>query len=429
MPVYKRSGRNKKGTLFFVYDITGDSIGELAERMSMNADQPIEYRGRYNDGQLKISAFQVEELINGGGQVACQTSVDGVSCIARILEPYEITVIPSDGNKSTADYLVGANDDDDFDDYDDGDDFEDEYDDEYSHNMDRDDYRDVRQQEKHVDPRVNGMPSHISQMDPDMAEQTEKKIGVGEWFLTLILLMVPVVNIVFIIILLANKKTNKTKKSFIIADLILMVIQIALASLIVLLGGASTLQAIITGQAQNSQNQQSQVQQNSNQQEQQSSDQIGTSSSSTNVNGVSSETMNAANGGSSQSDGSMSVVQFGDSSSSGTSRFTAALDNIAIVDKANGGKVAIVTITVANGSNDSITPAGVLDVTGHQGNINLTPYMEAQDSFKPETFTSSIAPSSSGTFQVGYELSNDDKFRIMVLDKNTRATLLDQSQS
>lgn len=63
------------------------------------------------------------------------------------------------------------------------------------------------------------------------AENSEKPMSVGAWIITFILTAIPVLNIILLLVWAIGKKTNKSKKTFAAAVLILGAVCIVLGSL------------------------------------------------------------------------------------------------------------------------------------------------------------------------------------------------------
>ena len=66
----------------------------------------------------------------------------------------------------------------------------------------------------------------------------EEPISVGDWFVTMILLAIPVVNIIMFIIWLVSGSTKKSKKNYLIACLIFVVILMVLLVVLMSAGAA-----------------------------------------------------------------------------------------------------------------------------------------------------------------------------------------------
>lgn len=75
-------------------------------------------------------------------------------------------------------------------------------------------------------PQPSAANNSNIQAQPDIRE---KVYGVGGWFLTLLLLCIPIVNIILVFVWAFSGSVNKNKKNFAIACIIMFIISIAIS--------------------------------------------------------------------------------------------------------------------------------------------------------------------------------------------------------
>ncbi len=69
-------------------------------------------------------------------------------------------------------------------------------------------------------------------------------VSVTDWVVTLIVLSIPFVNIIMFIYWIFSSSTKPSKKNFMLASLVLMLLAFALAFLLVMFGGTSMMNSL-----------------------------------------------------------------------------------------------------------------------------------------------------------------------------------------
>ena len=94
----------------------------------------------------------------------------------------------------------------------------------------------------------NNMSNNGQNFVPQQTE-TEMPLTVGDWMLTMLIMMIPCVNIIMVFVWAFGKSENKTKSNFFKAYLIWMVIVIIISVVMSIIFGA-TLATVMSSMAQ-----------------------------------------------------------------------------------------------------------------------------------------------------------------------------------
>lgn len=416
------SVRNINGSPAYIYDLTNEDITSIVTQMSANADAPIAFLGRMNGITEPIDELvHVETLLSAGGQVAANTSSGGTPVNLQF-SGNQMVIIPGDGEQSTADMFAGAGDfayvdDDDFDPFASAsDDFpvpdprgrSQQLSDRYGD--DEDDYYDES------DYATSSTPAGTGDV-----------VKVSEWLLTLIVLMIPVVNIVMLIVWLVSKKTNPSKKNYLKVQIIFMVFGILLSAFTVV----AALQMGVVGALMGDTQQSAQIENtNSNTNanlERRSDNANANANSNSNLN----ENSNSNASNISSNEGPADSVPTNPSALGELSQETSGILAVDTVQRGIGPdnrSVAVVTLTMNNTTPADASASALIDITGNQGQNALEPNFTPMDGFNPDTFNMPIRPGESGTFQICYFLVDDQDLKIKASLKANHEVILDATQ-
>lgn len=433
MPIFIEERPQGRGKTGFLYDISGEDPAQIAAEIISVADAPFLFQGRLGDRREPLEQPQyVTSTLARGGMVAGSVPFSGMSVTVFFVDSDHLMVNPPDGDKMTADALIGASDFGDYDDFDDdfgGDQFED------------DPYGDSGYGA--MDPRAGSMGGHPGGHDgidnyavPGSASRMNQGgegvpvMSIKDWFITLIPLLIPIVNIVVLVLWLISKKTNPNKKNFLIVETIVTVASTAiLGALGFLLFSSGLLTSLLfagmmptaTTDDYYSNGNANWVLNNTNATNENEDDLFGNSS---NANGNANENnensslnlnSNLNGNRNSTSNVSTSVTE---------QTLPVTLDNFARSVSPDGRPVAIMTMTYNNETDAEQVPSAIFNVFANQGQNGLEMNFMEQDGFVPATFDAPVPAHTTGIFQVSFILVDDQSVDLRVLDKVTQNVLL-----
>lgn len=451
MPILIKEQQRSDGKILFTYDTAMANLDEIANTIASNTDEPVQFIGLVNGKQSPIAPALVRKVLTEyGGQVAADVSFGGQTVRIQFPDKNQMRVISMD--RMTADMLVGAGaygqDDDDDDPFRSaGDAFpvpdpvqnrsadlvnryadpEDEYYDEYD---DDDDYYD---------------------------DEPEETVKTFDWLFTTVMMMLPVVNIVFIIIWLLSAKTPQSKKNYLKVQIIYVAIGTLMAVLFTVMAASTgLLQAMLAGDVTLSPQATQEQTYGPNGYEDGTGDSTGedlsdggladgSGTDGTSTDGSGTVGLTDGSGDSSAADGTAADGSAtGDASGDGTTEGstqpvgsdlyqnnngTISVDSIVRSAGTDGRAIAVVTMTLSNTTDADHTAAELIDATGYQGQTALEPNYVAADGFNPDTFNAPIAAGASGTFQVSFFLVDSQTFEVMAASKETHEMILDAKQN
>lgn len=435
MPILQ-SSKNIGNSVGYAYDISADDVEEIIVQLSANADAPITFLGKIGDYTREFAEPRMAAMtLSQGGMVAASTSVGGVPVKLQFAGA-TMVILPDDGDQATADMLAGTGD---FA-YDDGAGF-DPFDDAGT---------DVSDGYAMPDPRARSQElanRYGDAEDFDDAEYYDAQpagngqgadsagvVKVTEWLFTVIVLMLPVVNIVALIIWLVSKKTNPSKKNYLKVQLIMMVVGLLFSALI----GVMAVQTGVVGALMGQQQSSSQVVQydntNLDRRGDSDSNMNENSNMNTNENANANENANSNMNSNSNENAGGPAANIPEEDATAVGELTQqnsgviAVDNVVRAMTPENRSVAIVTLTMNNTTDREDSAAGLIDISGNQGQNSLEPNFTPFDGFNPDTFNMPIRPGESGTFQISYLLVDDQDLKIHATAKDGGAVILDATQ-
>ena len=421
------------GSPGYVYALQGgDNCTTVAEKLIAYADSRFQFQGRIGTRTEVIEPNMIDGILKSGGQVAANCSYNGVSVNIMFQSPTQVCLLPANGAQAIADEFVGAGIGGGYNDFDDP-------------------YADFNTapagglaMSTPPDPRAGsrqpqggGYPDFDDAMPPGAGNaDTNQIVGIGEWILTFILLAIPIVNLVMLIVWLVRKKTKKSKKNFLLAELILFLIGALLsAGSFFLLGdqiipilqnaGFSINGVTATNTTSNSSNASS----NKNVIENISDNEYAANSNKSNKNN-SNDLFSNAN--SNSSNANRSNLNESTSNTKTTAAVPALAVNINRVDfQVNGDDaLAIFTVTGYNEGAEPVIPSDALRIQANQGITPLERATEATEQFAPASINEPIPANGNGTFQFAYHLAKDNqgqfnqqKVHVVVQNEYTLAQL------
>ena len=446
MPIFVENRPQASGKMGFVYDISGDNVVSVATDIITMADAPFVFQGKVGEKKHLLQQPEfVATPLQQGGLVAGSVPFSGMSVNVYFMSLSELLVVPADGDRMTADALVSAEDtsymlpDGTFSDDDDYDPFDGArmgetaefgtmgggMTDPRGRSAELVDRYGIDEEDEFSNPYPPAASSSGSQ-----GEIMTKK----DWFVTLLLLAIPVVNVIVLIMWLVSKKTNPSKKNYLVIQLVFWVISLllslGLAAAIVSAGLANGVFPIGSTDAQD--DAENSYYESGYNPDVDGNDVAGSiaagmdapddedenenSGSDVPVNSNTANGMNVAGG---------SVGAQGQTSAAGT----VTVDAIARQIDGEARPVAVITMTAMNTGADALAPSAMYDITGMQGQNSLAPNFAPLDGFAPETFDMPIAPGTSGTFQVCYVLADDQDITVNVSAKGTGEQLARVTQA
>lgn len=416
--------RNLGGKTAYIYDISADDVTSLVTQMSSTADAPIAFMGRMNGITEPIDELiHVETLLSAGGQVAAQTSSGGVPVNVQFSGD-QMVIIPSDGEQSTADMFASAGDfayadESDFDPFASASDFP---------------VPDPRGRSQQLANRYGDSEDDYGYEDEATYGASESTasgaapadvVKVSDWLLTLILLMLPVVNIVMIIVWLVSKKTNPSKKNYLKVQIVFMLVGALLSAFTVVAAmQMGVVGALVGNQPQAAQIENMNTASNSNLERR--SDNANENSNANVLSNINENSNENANSGEPAATIPEDPTQLGELSQQTSG--VLAVDTVTRAVGPANRSVAVVTLTLNNTTDAEAPASALIDITGHQGQNALEPNFEPIDGFNPDTFNMPIRPHESGTFQICYFLVDDQDLKIDASMKATHEVVLDATQ-
>lgn len=442
MPSFVEQRPQQSGKMGFVYDISGEDIVSLATDIIAMADAPFVFQGKV--GNQKHPLQQPEFIptpLRQGGMVAGSVPFSGMSVNVYFMSLEELLVVPSDSDRMTADALIGADDDGGFmlpdGTYSDGYDQFDDVNDDGMGGFDASPagmgMTDPRGRSAELVDRygVSDEDEDFSHPYPPVTSDTDAQIMTKkDWFVTLLLLAIPVVNIVVMILWLVSKKTNPSKKNYLVIQLVFWIVSLlaslGLAVALVssgLANGLFPLGDLATDKGENTPTNyyEGGYDPSVDGNDVASSEAAGMgaedneetdSGESDNVN-ASAEGANGTNlnGGSLNADGQAATG------------VSVEVDAISRQIAPDNRPVAIITMTVMNNTSSPATPFSLCDFAVEQGQnllqFNTTPL----DGFAPNTLDVPVEPGVSATFQISCFLVDDQDVSVTVNEKGTNKKL------
>ena len=428
------------GSPGYVYALQGgdENCTTVAEKLIAYADSRFQFQGRIGTRTEVIEPNMIDGVLKSGGQVAANCSYNGVSVNILFQSPTQVCLLPANGAQAIADDFIGAN-------LGGGGGYND-FDDPYA-DFDTSPAGGLAMSTP-PDPRAGSRQPRGGYPDPNFDDampqdqaggDKDQTVGIGEWILTFILLAIPIVNLVMLIIWLAGKKTKKSKKNFLIAELILFLIGALLSAGSIFLFGnqiAPILQQAgfnVSGiTASNSSSG--------------SSSKSSNSSSNKNVIENISGNESSSNSNSKNSNKNTSSDLFSNTSTSNTNHadleentppeeqeeVPALAVNINKVDFKvyDDDALAIFTVTGYNEGTEEVIPSDALRLQANQGVTPLEQAIDATVDFAPASLDEPIAANGSGVFQFAFHLAKDDqggfnqqKVHVVVQNEYTLAQL------
>lgn len=439
MPFLIEQAMQPNGYMGYTYELSpGETTESAGELLIANADVPFTFLGKVGDRKNDVTPKWIAPTLsknNNTGEVAAIASINGMRCIIKFIDAdhFRIEFSGVSDAQADADQLAGASyapapgmDSTPFDDFNDmsmGYDAPDDFAD--APIMDgempiypTDDFADDGLGGIEFDPADMSAYNELvdnPNLSPFPPAGGAAEIKTGEWLLTLILLAVPIVNLVVLIMWLVSKKTNPTKKNFLKAYVVMLVIGI-------LLSCAATVATISLGLFSLA-----------------PSTDTSTTPSDTNSALIADFDSNAENGGTLIGDGDETNEEnaggaLGEGGTNANGDIPAVVDTetvnndsenlrIDAVTKTqdlSGNDIAIVTMTVKNTSKEDKTPQALVNPTARQGdNTVLERTFNGQDGYAPGKWTEKLSPGAAGTFQIAYILQGDEPFHLVVNSKDT----------
>lgn len=437
MVAYKGQGQQRSGKIAYFYTVD-ENIQDVATDIIDNSDAPFEYQGMLSDKKgnqrtRAISVSNIEQVLAHKGKVAASARMNGVKCVVRIMSRDEIVIIPSDSDKATSDALIGL--------YDNSDDY---YDDGYD---DDDDYAlgdrygdDNRGYDKSPNDNYgaydNGSESAYGDSFRRGADDSGEIVGKGEWVATLILMMIPIVNIVLLIVWLVSKKTKRSKKNFLVAYIITALISCAVVACVFIGIGGSLNGGNVRVLTGNDAAEYDAIENEGGYDGMKTKiDQLSSLADASNMRNGN------ANGDASQGNGNGDASQFtnvedssqasssDNSSSSPSNGLTATVEQVSVATTQDNRRIAIVTATVKNAGSESGSSNSLVTVSCMQGSNVLQEDAVGQNGYVPATGDAQIAPGGSGTFQKAYYLVDDQDVTVSVRGASDGAELAHKVQT
>lgn len=422
MPILSGT-RDVRGTTGYVYDISGDDIDMLAQEMLANADAPFTFIGRIDGKQQNLSdPRHVGMTLARNGQVAATANVAGETVKIQLVGT-SMNIIPESGIQSTADMLVGAGsmgyaDDDDFD--------------PFASAGESFPVPDPRARSQELADRYGDdeedyyLTEEIYQ--PAVASDASKGdvVGVGEWLLTVIILLIPVVNLVALIIWLVSKKTKQSKKNYLKVQIIFWIIALLLSAFTVVTAlQMGVVDALIAQQMGQTSAASQMYDEEDEDYDNMNLDRRGNSNENENENGNANANSNLnANAVPSNTVPETPAASELRQSTNGTIN----TDNIARATLPDGRSVAIVTLTAFNTTDMEAPASALFEFLGNQGQNSLEFNFEAVGGFDPSSVNMPIVAGAAGTFQVSFLLVDDQELTVHVISRLTNETVLEASQ-
>lgn len=415
MPYFYKEEEQQNKSMGYIYKLApNESTDIVADVMRGRADYAFQYVARIDGENYEIEPEDIVEVFNQGGKVAASAAKNAQSCVITFFNPTTFRIAymaVGTGSREDADDLACVvSDEDDLlpneepeeiiipDDQIQKLDDSSSLDNNERQNTGEIDLNDIYggyNSANEIDlNELEGFDQNINAILDDTNANTNA-IGVGEWVLTLILMMIPIVNIVFLIVWLVSKKTNKTKKNFLKGYLVIMVIQLILSLIIALcitIMGVNILSLANIGDASNSN--QPVMTENGNGDATSTSD---TTDGSNDIEKIETDSLK------------FNKIEFGTNS-----------------DKE---PIAIVTMTWTNSSSKDASPQDKLDVKAFQNNGALDKTFAEQDGYDPSKWTKKVSPSSAAKFQIAYNLKDETPFHIVITDRDTAQKIGETSEA
>lgn len=439
MPSMIQERTQSNGRTGFVYDISGDDITELVMTMTSNADVPFQFIGMIQNVKKALDRPEfVLMTLQNSGVVAGSAQYGGQAMTIQFVSPTQMTIIPQDGQKMTADMFCGA----------DGFGFDD----------DEDDFDPFGSEFPVPDPRARSRELADRYGDPEEddddyhtvapSQQTADTVKVSDWLLTIVLLAIPVVNIIVLILWLASKKTNQSKKNFLKVQLVLTLIGLLFAGLIgatfimsglagALASGEATIAIVDTASlnapAGDTQNEEDNNSGESGNEDGFNYDDFSAAAENTedaegNENaGEAGNAENAVSGGSmGEAMSENTTPEMGQLAQSNTG--VLVIDSVSRITAPDNRSAAVIAMTLRNTTPVEATPRALLEIVAHQGQNTLSATFDPMEGFAPATFDMPIAPEQTGTFQICYYLADDQDLAIQAYAIDGHQLLLEASQ-
>ncbi|MFS6938617.1 hypothetical protein [Neisseria animaloris] len=80
---------------------------------------------------------------------------------------------------------------------------------------------------------MSDIQQHRTNLSPMYQNAVAPAVGLGEWIVTLIVLMIPLVNIIMLLVWAFSSGTNPSKANFCKAQLLFMLVSIVIAAVLV----------------------------------------------------------------------------------------------------------------------------------------------------------------------------------------------------
>lgn len=445
MPSFIEERPQTSGKIGYAYSIAGEDVVAIATDVIMMADAPFVFQGKVGDERhaLQQPAF-IPTPLQKGGMVAATVPYNGSSVNVYFTSQDEMLVVPTDGAKSTADTLIGA----DIDGYaleagDYDEDGYDPFDGEYSDMDEFDDgmgaMPDPRARAADLMERYGNSEALVPIPDDQGASGMPGAAGAysgevvtkGEWFVTLLLLAIPIVNIVVLILWLVSKKTKESKRNYLVMQVLMWVISLlvtlGIAVLLVLSGAYLTIGGALGvydttpsspsasgtyyyGDEDGSDDEGADDGEDADEEDMNANSNLNANANS-----------NSTSGGNTSSELTGGMINDAEATS-------VVIDSITREAGPDNKTCAVVTMTMHNGTSRDASPAELLDVTAKQGQNDLVPNFLSFANFSPEMFDASVVPGGSITFQVCYFLVDDQAIVVHVAEKGT-GTVYDHKSS
>lgn len=439
MPTFQYETTNKTGKNVYVYSTRGESLAGVAQSISANGQGQPQFTyippGGMPPGQ-PVSIDQLDACMAQGGAIrGVITAGNGVSISAQFTTS-ELMLIPADGQRKTCDATLG---------YDAAgmvpgymsgaaepgyisDPYQQQQQQGYAMQPQPDPYatspystpaygydqgydQGYVQQQSGYDPNASYYGDPMMQQpqpelvdpraaqgdDPMLGEQQlgEDVVKTGSWVLTLILLVIPVVNIISIIMALVGKKTEKSKKNFIKAVVIMWVVQIIIVGLMVVFFG-STITATLQNAGLIASNSSTATISNvvvDDDDEDEDEDDSITSSLSANTQSITTN-----------NETTTSTENTAEETTSAAVRVT--LDNY-VVATVGEQQIMVVTATLINNTTSTLIPSNVLTFSATQGANELVLYTTSiEGTYSQSSQDVSVESGSQSGFKVAFILSN-----------------------
>lgn len=416
------------GSIGYKYDFD-DDVAIIAQSIIDNADTPFNFIGKLNEKQSDIHPAYIEGTLERGGQIAGRAIINGKSAIINFLSNNQLMVsLPlGAGSQQDADELVGAafeideyddfeNDEysysegyDDFDndEYEDSDDLDDE-----PNGFDDDiDINDLYN--KIPDPKGNSISPGIDPRTAMAMDQKTASISFIDWLFTLIILLIPVINIVYVLFGLISKKTNPTKKNFLKAEAIFVGVSTFFIAYTIILATSMgiDLVGIITGQ-------ESPTAQQTTQQQSEQQDQNKNNTNENNDNNSQSQNASANNqeASNTQQASQQPPVETKEIEPFYTDK--GQIESIVKEVTLSGEKLAIINIKGRNWRPGEASPFDLYKIDATQGQNALQMHLAGTSSYDPSKWTVKLAPNAETIFQIAFKMIDDQNVHIRITNTN-----------